>query len=293
MLVATLLASDPVITAPLLTRATDALVDVMKSSHLAPGLAAEIVFAAGPAQVARQQLLQALGDAPVDVIVQPHSARERKLLLADMDSTMITVECIDELADFVGKKEQVSAVTEAAMRGELDFIAALDARVALLAGLPESSLQRCYDDRVRFSPGAETLIRTLSAKGCHCVLVSGGFTFFTSRVAAQLGFHEHRGNVLEVADGRLTGKVLRPIVDSSVKRATLEAECTRLGLDPSQTIAIGDGANDIPMIEAAGLGVAYRAKPRTETAADASLRHAPLSSLLWAMGIGSKDWLNP
>jgi phosphoserine phosphatase len=268
--------------------------DVLSGSEtrlLGAGIAADIFFQ-GEAQAARAKLLRTFDRYPIDVIVQPVATRHKKLLVADMDSTMITIECIDELADFVGKKAEVSEVTEAAMRGELDFIAALDARVALLKGLPVATLQQCYDERVRYSPGAKTLIQTLQAQGCKTVLVSGGFTFFTSRVQDHLGFTLDIANTLDVDGDVLAGTVSRPIVDAAVKRTTLHDHCALLSISTDAAIAIGDGANDIPMIEAAGLGIAYRAKPKTEAAADAALNHADLTALLWAMGIARTDWVS-
>lgn len=257
---------------------------------LGAGMAADVYFA-GDAQPARAKLLAMFDRYPIDVIVQPAATRHKKLLIADMDSTMITIECIDELADFVGKKAEVSAVTEAAMRGELDFVAALDARVALLKGLPVATLQQCYDERVRYSPGARTLLQTMKAHGAQTVLVSGGFTFFTSRVRDHLGFAIDLSNTLDLDGDVLAGTVSRPIVDAATKRATLMDQCRQLGLSTDDAIAIGDGANDIPMIEAAGLGVAYRAKPKTIAAANAALNHADLTALLWAMGIMQADWV--
>jgi phosphoserine phosphatase len=221
----------------------------------------------------------------VDAITQPAASRTKKLLISDMDSTMITVECIDELADFVGKKAEVSHITERAMNGELDFAAALTERVALLAGLPESVLQECYDSRVKMMPGAKTLVSAMRAAGAHCVLVSGGFTFFTARVAAELGFHEDYSNTLEIAHGKLTGRVRPPILGKEAKLATLQAACTARGIGAEEVLAIGDGANDLPMLLAAGLGVAYHAKPSVQAQAHAHINHNDLSALLYAQGL--------
>ncbi len=227
---------------------------------------------------------------PFDVIVQPAAHREKKLLVADMDSTMITVECIDELADFAGIKPQVAAITEAAMRGELDFAGALDARVTLLAGLEDSAIDRCLAERVRVMPGARELVRTMRARGAYTVLVSGGFTRFAEPVAEMIGFDRVIANRLEIAGGKLTGRVERPIVDAATKLDTLLAERARLGLGKAETLAVGDGANDLPMIRAAGLGVAYRAKPVVAAAAAARVDHGDLTTLLWAQGIARADW---
>ena len=223
----------------------------------------------------------------IDVIVQSAAGPRRKMLIiADMDSTMITCECIDELADYAGLKAEVAAVTEAAMRGELDFEAALDARVALLAGMDAAVIDQCRRDRVRLTPGAVTLVRTMTAAGARSILISGGFTAFANPVAAEIGFAVVHANTLVIADGRLTGNVARPIVDSAAKRAAL----TGAGVALAATLAVGDGANDIPMLKAAGLGIAYHAKPRAAAAAHAAVRHGDLTVLLRAQGYRRRDW---
>ena len=226
----------------------------------------------------------------VDVIVQRTADRAKRLLIADMDSTMITVECIDELADYAGIKAQIAAITERAMRGELDFRAALTERVALLAGLPETVIAQCLAERVRPMAGARTLVQTLDARGVRCVLVSGGFTCFADPVAAMLGFRRTVANVLEIADGVLTGRVIGPIVDSGTKLATLNAECAALNIGADQVLAIGDGANDIAMIAAAGLGIAYHGHPAAIAAADAAVQYGDHRTILWALGIPSGQW---
>lgn len=227
----------------------------------------------------------------MDLCVQPEEGRRKRLLLADMDSTIIACECLDELADFAGRKAEVAAITERAMRGELEFEGALRERVAMLAGLPESQLERAYAERVRLNPGARTFVRTLAASGAHCVLVSGGFDFFTRRVAIQAGFHEDRANRFVVEDGHLTGAVEDPILGREAKLATLVSEADRLGVDLSQTAAIGDGANDLAMIEAAGLGLAYRAKPVVAAQADAQIDHADLTAALYFMGFSEAEFV--
>ncbi len=227
----------------------------------------------------------------VDVVAHPPGSREKRLLVADMDSTMIGQECIDELADYAGIKPQVAEITERAMRGELDFAAALAERVALLAGLGEEVIARCLAERVRPNPGAETLVRTMAARGATTLLVSGGFTAFAGPVAQRLGFAKVEANVLEVVDGRLTGRVSGRIVDSGHKLAALEQARADLGLFADDVMAVGDGANDAPMVEAAGLGVAYRAKPALVRVADARLDHHGLDALLWAQGIPSAEWV--
>ncbi len=227
----------------------------------------------------------------IDANVVPAEGRRKRLLIADMDSTIIDVECIDELADFAGVKPQVAAITEAAMRGDLDFEAALDARVALLAGLPEEVLQRCYDERVHLNPGARVMVRTMAALGADTRLVSGGFTFFSARVAQAAGFASNQANVLLAEGGHLTGQVARPILGREAKRAALEAAVAELGATPTDALAIGDGANDLAMIGLAGLGVAYRAKPAVAAAADARLDHSDLTAVLALQGIPERDWV--
>ena len=227
----------------------------------------------------------------VDFIVVPQGPRIRRLLVADMDSTIIGQECIDELADYAGIKPQIAAITERAMQGELDFAAALKERVALLAGLEESAISRCLAERIRPNPGAATLVRTMRARGAETILVSGGFTAFVAPIAERVGFDRYEANLLSAHAGRLTGRVDGKIVDSTAKRQALVDARERLGLGPEETIAIGDGANDIAMIEEAGLGVAYRAKPALAAVADARLDHHGLDALLWAQGIPRREWV--
>ncbi|MEM1345773.1 MAG: phosphoserine phosphatase SerB [Pseudomonadota bacterium] len=223
--------------------------------------------------------------AGVDVNAVPTEGREKRLLVADMDSTMIGVECIDEIADMAGLKPQVAAITERAMAGALDFEAALSERVALLAGLEEAALAAVYEERIALNPGARTLVRTMAARGAHTALVSGGFTYFTERVGAAAGFAEHRANRLEIADGYLTGRVALPILGREAKREALAELAAARGHSPAEALAIGDGANDLAMIEAAGLGIAYRAKPALADKADARLAYADLTAALSLQGI--------
>lgn len=251
------------------------------------GKAADLFLAGDP--LAARVALRDLGEG-VDVIVQPAATREKALIVADMDSTMITVECIDELADYAGIKAQIADVTERAMRGELDFAEALTARVALLKGLDAAAIDLCRTERVRIMPGAKALVRTMRARGGHAVLVSGGFTRFADPVAEEIGFSRAVANVLDIAEGQLLGTVQFPIVDALRKRMELLAAIDKWGIDPARTLAVGDGANDIPMIEAASLGVAYHAKEKARAAADAEIVHGDLSVLLYAQGIARKDW---
>lgn len=228
----------------------------------------------------------------LDVIVQPAADREKKLLVADMDSTMITVECIDELADYAGIKPQIAEVTERAMRGELDFAEALDARVALLKGLGADAIERCLAERVQLMPGARTLVQTMKAQGATTILVSGGFTRFAQPVGAQIGFDRVIANELLIEAAALTGMVTKPIVDSATKETTLLDAMAELGLEASATMAVGDGANDLAMIRQAGLGVAYHAKPIVAAAAGARIDHGDLTALLYAQGIPRSEWVD-
>jgi phosphoserine phosphatase len=294
LLIATLIASEHGLGAREIATAQDAIAGVGgiagEVEWLEEGLAADVPLMRIDAVAGRAALEGLLPG--VDVVVQRRASRAKRLLVADMDSTMITIECIDELADYAGIKAEIAEVTERAMRGELDFEAALDARVGLLAGLNADAIDRCYDERVRLMPGATTLVRTMRANGARCVLVSGGFTVFADRVAAAVGFDRALSNVLEVADGKLAGTVARPIVGAETKRQTLLAEMDALGLGTGETLAVGDGANDIPMIQAAGLGVAYHAKPKTAAAAGARIEHGDLTALLWAQGYRRDAWVD-
>jgi phosphoserine phosphatase len=233
----------------------------------------------------------AVGDQALDWCLQPLADRRKRLLVADMDSTIINVECLDEIADFAGLKAEISAITERAMRGELPFESALSERVAMLKGLPVTALRQAYDQRVRLNPGARTLVRTMTANGARCVLVSGGFTFFTSRVAQAAGFQAHHANTLGEADGLLTGLVGEPILGREAKLATLREEAALKSIPLSAALAVGDGANDLAMIEAAGLGVAYRAKPIVAAQADARVDHADLTALLYFQGYSQGDFV--
>jgi phosphoserine phosphatase len=226
-----------------------------------------------------------------DVVVQPAEHRRKKLIVADMDSTMITVECIDELADYAGIKAEVALVTEAAMRGEMDFGQALDARVALLKGMDEAVIDRCLAERVKIMPGARELVRTMRANGATAILVSGGFTRFAEPVAQQIGFDRAIANVLDLVDGKLSGTVTKPIVDAATKLATLSEAMLELGLAREETLAVGDGANDLAMITQAGLGVAYHAKPVVAEGAGARIDHGDLSALLFAQGYARREWV--
>jgi phosphoserine phosphatase len=249
---------------------------------LSEGEAADIPFT-GAAEQAVAAARAALAGAPVDAIAQPRAGRRKGVLVADMDSTIVTTETLDEIAAFAGLKEKIAAITARAMNGELDFREALVARVAMLEGLDVSALEATWAE-TPIMPGAAELVATMRAHGAMCCLASGGFTFFTGRVAAKLGFHEHISNTLLVEDGKLTGRVAEPIFGRDGKLATLTRLASRAGLPMAATLAVGDGANDLDMIRAAGLGVAFRAKPAVAAAARAKVEHGDLTALLFAQG---------
>src|ERR1700694_5320503 len=230
------------------------------------------------------RLREARGDLPVDIVVQPRAFRRKRLLLADMDSTMIGQECVDELADYAGVKARVAAITERAMRGEIEFEPALRERVALLKGLPVSVVDEVLKKRITPTPGGRELVATMRAHGAYTCLISGGFTLFTNAVAAGIGFQENRANELKVEDGKLTGAVREPILGRAAKLATLIELRESFDLDNLETLVVGDGANDLGMIENAGLRVAYHAKPAVAAAAAARIDHGDLTALLYAQG---------
>ena len=230
------------------------------------------------------RLREARGDLPIDIVVQPRDFRRKKLFLADMDSTMIGQECIDELADFAGLKAHVAEITERAMRGEIEFEPALRERVALLGGMPVAVVDEVLAKRITATSGGRELVMTMRAHGAYTCLISGGFTLFSSAVAAMIGFQENRANELLVADGKLTGEVREPILGRAAKLATLVELRESFDIDEIDTLVVGDGANDLGMIEAAGLGVAYHAKPAVAAAAAARIDHGDLTALLYVQG---------
>ena len=289
MFTATLIA-DPA--NPVLDRAT---VEALRNGWgggdavwLAPGVAAEFDLPAMPAN--RWEAWEGLQGLGVDLVVQRSGNRRKRLLIADMDSTMIPQECIDELADEAGVGAQVAAITARAMNGEIAFEAALRARVALLKGLPERIIDAVFRTRIGLTPGGRTLIATMKAHGGHAALVSGGFTDFTSRVGAALGFDETRANRLLIADGRLTGEVAEPILGRAAKEEALAEIAARLGLDAGETMAVGDGANDLGMLGAAGTGVAFHAKPAVAAQCDLRIDHGDLTALLYLQGYAQADF---
>ena len=230
------------------------------------------------------RLREARGDLPIDIVVQPQALRRKKLFLADMDSTMIGQECIDELADFAGLKAHVAGITERAMRGEIEFEPALRERVALLKGLPVSVVDEVLKQRITPTPGGRELVATMRANGAYTCLISGGFTLFTNAVAGIIGFQENRANELLVADGKLTGEVREPILGRAAKLATLIELTESFDFDEIDTMVVGDGANDLGMIQRAGVGVAYHAKPAVAAAAAARIDHGDLTALLYMQG---------
>jgi phosphoserine phosphatase len=256
---------------------------------LAGWIAAEWDYPERDAELA-EEAAHAVGDLPVDWALSPSAGRRKSVLIADMDSTIITVECLDELADYAGLKEEIAAITERAMRGELAFEPALRERVARLKGLKLEMLQRCYDERVRLSPGAGSLVRTMAAQGARTALVSGGFTFFTARVAAAAGFDAHRANILLDDGAALTGAVAEPILGREAKLQALQETCALAGVSPDAALAIGDGANDLAMLHAAGLGIAYRAKPIVAAEADARIAHTTLETALYFQGYAQREF---
>ncbi|MBI3678394.1 MAG: phosphoserine phosphatase SerB [Proteobacteria bacterium] len=224
-----------------------------------------------------------------DINVVPATNRRKKLLIADMDSTIITCECLDELADMAGLKPKITAITERAMRGEIAFEPALRERVAMLKGLPLDALERTYKERVRLNPGAKALVATMKKHGARTMLVSGGFTYFTERVAKEAGFDEHQANMLLDDGAALTGFVREPVLGREAKLKALESAVAALGLNFDDVLCVGDGANDLAMIERAGLGVAYRAKPIVAEAAGARIDHGDLTALLYLQGYRDEE----
>lgn len=294
-LVATLICNpaNPALDTTLIDGALAVLPSPGRAEWLFDEVAADIPFeSAEPSRAIADRLRKAIGDLPIDVVVQPRAARRKKLFLADMDSTMIGQECIDELADFVGLKEKVSAITERAMRGEIAFEPALRERVALLKGLPESVVAEVLDNRITLTPGGRELVMTMRAHGAYTCLVSGGFTPFTSAIAAKVGFQENRANTLLVDGGKFSGKVAEPILGKEAKLATLKELRESFDLDEIDTMAVGDGANDLAMIEEAGLGVAYHAKPAVAAAAAASIHFGDLTALLYAQGYKRSEFVS-
>jgi phosphoserine phosphatase len=290
--VATLIAPDGALGASAVESARAMLPEAGAPQWLARSTAADIPFSA-PADELRTiaDAMRAELGAPVDVVVQPVGYRRKKLFLADMDSTMIGQECIDELADYAGLKPQISAITERAMRGEIEFEPALRERVAALKGLSVGVINEVIAKRIRLTPGGRTLVATMRANGRYSCLVSGGFAQFVEHIANEIGFDESRSNQLLLERNQLAGTVAEPIFGRDSKRATLHELRQRLGLKPEQTLVAGDGANDLDMILEAGLGVAYHAKPKVAAAAPARIDHADLTALLYVQGYHKDEFV--
>jgi phosphoserine phosphatase len=284
--IATLISSPakPAVTDSIVAAVRAALPSAGKPVWLAENIAADLPFEAGTADLRKLAgTIRGKLSAPVDVVLQPVEGRRKRLYLTDMDSTVIDQECIDELADFVAMKPRIAGITERAMRGEIEFEPALRERVSLLKNLPVSVIAEVIEKRITLTSGAKTLVATMRANGAYTCLVSGGFTHFTEKIAAALGFDEQRGNVLTVDDGKIAG-IEEPILGREAKLQTLKDLTARLKLRADETLVSGDGANDLPMIEAAGLGVAFRAKPIIAAAAHARIDHGDLTALLYLQG---------
>lgn len=255
---------------------------------LDPGVAAEFDLSAVPEN--RWEVWEGLQALRIDMVVQRAEGRKKRLLIADMDSTMIRQECIDELADEAGVGAHVAAITARAMNGELDFEGALRERVGLLRGLPAEVIGQVLRDRITLMPGGAVLVATMKANGGHAALVSGGFTTFTASIAAKLGFDENRANTLDISGGALAGTVAEPILGKEAKLAALQEISARLGFTPDEAIAVGDGANDLPMLLAAGTGVALHAKPRVQAECECRVNHGDLTALLYLQGYGRDEF---
>jgi phosphoserine phosphatase len=290
--IATLIGPSDALDAATLARVGASLTGASEPQRLGPG-AADIPFSLSSGVDQREFAAHLRGNlnGTIDIVVQPAANRRKKLFLADMDSTMIDQECIDELADFVGLKAHVAAITERAMRGDIAFEPALRERVALLKGLPVKTIDEVIEKHITLTPGGRTLLATMRANGAFTCLVSGGFTLFTDRIAAMVGFDEARANTLTLEGDKLAGKVNEPIFGRETKRATLIELRTRLKLGRDDTLVTGDGANDMDMIAEAGLGVAYHAKPKVAEAAPARIDHNDLTALLYVQGYRQDEFV--
>ncbi len=238
-----------------------------------------------------QRAREALGGAAIDTVCTPLANRRKKILISDMDSTVINQECIDELGDSIGVGQQIKAITTAVVNGDIGFSDALRQRMALMKGMPQNHLEKVYRERISVQPGARTLVQTMRHHGAYCILVSGGFSYFTQRIAERIGFHDHQANDLLFKDGQLTGEVLEPILGRSAKLETLKKLCDEKGLTAGDVLAVGDGANDIMMIEAAGLGVAYHGADSLKKQANACIDHNDLTALLYVQGYAKSEFI--
>ncbi len=267
--------------------------EVDRPDWLAADQVCDIAFDGISPEVGYEAVRQYLQDEPYDIVAQPQAYRRKKLLVADMDSTIIAIECIDELADFAGRREEVADITERAMHGEIDFSQSLHERAAMLAGLGTDLLEAAFDERLQLTDGARELVLTMRANGAYTALVSGGFTFFTSRVRDMVGFDMDQANELIMRGDKLTGAVTEPILDPRAKLEALRRLTVENEIEREETLAVGDGANDIPMIQAAGLGVAYHAKPLVAAGAKARIDHGDLTALLYIQGYTSAEIVRP
>lgn len=258
---------------------------------LAPDHACDITFDDIATDQADAAARHVIGDQLIDCIAQKSEGRRKALLLADMDSTMVTSETLDDLAAQTGLGDVIAEITARTMNGELDFAESVKERVMMLKGLSESALEQAYQ-QIELSPGATTAVRTMKANGTHCLLISGGFTFFTSRIAEKIGFHEQMANDFMIENGKLTGGVSEPVLTKDVKLETLIARASSMGISIDAAVCVGDGANDVPMLKAAGLGVAYRGKPSVKKEIPARLDHADLTGLLYAQGYRLEEFVN-
>jgi phosphoserine phosphatase len=294
-LVATLIAnpSNPVLNSTIAESAAKAL-DASGLYWLADGIACDLVLRDDTDKATAERVLRmAIVDRPIDIVIQEQDKRRKKILIADMDSTMIGQECIDELAAEVGLKDKVSAITARAMNGEIEFEPALGERVALLKGLPISVVDEVIEKRITLTPGGLELLATMKAKGHYTALVSGGFTVFTSRIAATLGFDENRANILGEENGVLDGTVAEPILGKQAKVDALNDIAEKLGISPEDALAVGDGANDLGMLHMAGSGVALHAKPAVAAEAKIRIDHGDLTALLYLQGYRKTDFVTP
>ena len=292
VLVATLVAdpSKEPLSEATVDRAAQALRGVERRRWLDEGVAADLVFT-GDLRAKRAALEESLSGDAIDIIVQPLAHRRKRLLVADMDSTLIGQECVDELADVAGVGGRVATITERAMRGEVAFAPALRERVALLTGMSETVIQDVLKDRITLNRGARTLVQTMRANGAYVAIVSGGFRQFTRAIRERIGADEDRANTLVIEEGKLTGEVIEPILGEGAKLGALKEIAAAMGVGLDDTLAVGDGANDLPMLQAAGLGAAYRAKRKVAAGADARVEHTDLAALLYAQGFERKDFV--
>ena len=291
----TLVSAKDGLTSSIVAEATAALNKIARQINnitwLSPGEALDITFECASANVAEMAVRNALLAYRIDICVGPVEGRRKHLLIADMDATIIRSETLDDLAAHVGLKDEIAGITSKAMNGEIDFNSALELRVKMFSGLPVKFLSKTFKS-LRLTPGATELVRSMRAYGAYCVLISGGFSYFTSRIAEICGFHEHHANQLDIQNARLTGQIIKPILDKKAKRAHLERLAFELGLGLEDTATVGDGANDVDMLKTAGLGVAYKGKPVAIKAATARIDFGDLRTLLFYQGYKLEEFIS-